>query len=663
MRVLTLCAAATLALALAVPARAADPAATMYRSALARERAVRARLNSAAGHSAATLNAIRAVVLDYERLVLRYPRSGYCDNALWRGAQLASDAFTFFGQPRDRRTAVHLIHWLHTQYPYSPYAHRAPGAAPPPRITAPRTARAAPPVRRPPPRAPAPPRAAPAPQAGARDVTRASDDRDATLRGITRSVFPGRVRVSIELDREALYEEQRASDPSRLIFDFETTRPLPDLTHARFTYRHADAVRDVHVTGTDDNRTRVTIDLTGVTSYATFALYNPYRLVIDCRTSPPHPAPAAPPEANAAPPPVPLEASAIVDSAVRSLPTVRSDRPPAARPMPAAVPRRPPVAQAVAEAAPSRPAIELYPVPGRRRPPPAPPRASSPAAGDSHGPYAADQAAPAPDAAPTTAAGGADPPSFSPRLPATNLDGGFSMARQLGLGISRIVIDPGHGGRDPGAEANGVTEADLVLDIALRLRALLERHGGFQVILTRDTNVFVPLWKRTEIANQADADLFLSIHANASPNHQARGIETYFLNFASNPEEAAVAARENATSGQTMGDLSDLVKTIAMNSKLDESRDFATMVQRAMYSTLRAQDPDTRNLGVKQAPFAVLIGASMPSVLAEVSFVTNRQDAHYLKEGSYRERIADALYKGILRYQHALKNVRTADNQ
>ena len=201
------------------------------------------------------------------------------------------------------------------------------------------------------------------------------------------------------------------------------------------------------------------------------------------------------------------------------------------------------------------------------------------------------------------------------------------MARQLGLGVSRIVIDPGHGGHDPGAKGKGVTEAELVLDVALRLEKLLQKAPGVEVILTRRTDEFVALQERTAIANREGADLFLSIHANASPNAQARGVETYFLNFANNLRAAAVAARENAASGQAMGALPDFVKAIALNNKLDESRDFATQVQRAMVERLRGANKRVKDLGVKQAPFVVLIGAAMPSVLAEISFVTNPQEA------------------------------------
>jgi N-acetylmuramoyl-L-alanine amidase len=233
----------------------------------------------------------------------------------------------------------------------------------------------------------------------------------------------------------------------------------------------------------------------------------------------------------------------------------------------------------------------------------------------------------------------------------------FSMARQLGLGISRIVLDPGHGGHDPGAKGDGLTEAELVLDVALRLEKMLLKLPGVDVVLTRRTDDFVSLQERTTIANRESADLFLSIHANASEDGQARGVETYFLNFANNLGAAAVAARENAASGQAMGALPDFVKAIALNNKLDESRELATSVQRSMIERLRPANKSVKDLGVKQAPFVVLIGAAMPSVLAEVSFVTNTQEARLLRGTAYRQRIADALFFAIKKYQTSLRSV------
>jgi N-acetylmuramoyl-L-alanine amidase len=229
--------------------------------------------------------------------------------------------------------------------------------------------------------------------------------------------------------------------------------------------------------------------------------------------------------------------------------------------------------------------------------------------------------------------------------------------------VSRIVIDPGHGGHDPGAKSGSMTEAEIVLDVALRLEKLLAKVPGVEVVLTRRDDQFITLQERTAIANRENADLFLSIHANASNAASARGIETYFLNFASNGNAAAVAARENATSQQTMGALQDVVKAIALNTKVNESRDFATYVQREMLDKVRSTNKTVKDLGVKQAPFVVLIGASMPSVLAEISFITNPQEAKLLKGSAFRQRVAQSLYEGIREYQGSLKRSATVAQQ
>jgi N-acetylmuramoyl-L-alanine amidase len=225
------------------------------------------------------------------------------------------------------------------------------------------------------------------------------------------------------------------------------------------------------------------------------------------------------------------------------------------------------------------------------------------------------------------------------------------------------VIDAGHGGRDPGARVKGLNEADLTLDVAQRLEKLLLTVPAVEVVMTRRTDVYVPLEERTAIANRAGADLFLSIHVNASRNTKARGIETYFLNFAPNPEAEAIAARENAGSAKTMHHLPDIVRAIALNNKIDESRDFATLIQTSMVERLKKANREARSLGVKQAPFVVLIGATMPSVLAEISFLTNRQESTLLRTPAYRQAIAEALFTGIAKYQKSLKAAETAVSQ
>ena len=250
-----------------------------------------------------------------------------------------------------------------------------------------------------------------------------------------------------------------------------------------------------------------------------------------------------------------------------------------------------------------------------------------------------------------------------PAIPSANSTGTFSLARQLGLGISRVVIDPGHGGHDPGAEDGGLSEAALVLDIALRLERRLLTQPKIGVVLTRRTDRFVSLEERTAIANRENADLFLSIHANASTDRNLHGVETYFLNFASDPEAEAVAARENSASGGSMHNLSSIVRAIALNNKLDESRDLAETVQHSMIEKLWPANPRLQDLGVKQAPFTVLIGAGMPSVLAEVSFVTHRAEAELLKTDDYRDRITEALFEAIAKYQRSLKSAQTVAMQ
>lgn len=286
-------------------------------------------------------------------------------------------------------------------------------------------------------------------------------------------------------------------------------------------------------------------------------------------------------------------------------------------------------------------------------PPPARPAPPRPAAPGSALPPAAVRT---PDPPPATA-----PPSDATAVDATA--GDLSLARQLGLQVSRIVIDAGHGGGDPGAHHNGLREADVVLDIARRVAERLESQPGVEVVMTRNDDTFVPLRARTALANEVGADLFLSIHANASRNSNAHGVETYFLDFALDPEAEQVAARENLAAGGKMKDLQNLLEAIAANSKLQESRDFAGTIQRAMVNELREVNGEVRDLGVKQAPFFVLIGARMPSVLAEVSFLSNRREADLLATDAYRDRIADALVEGVLRYRKTLDPVPRATQQ
>jgi N-acetylmuramoyl-L-alanine amidase len=239
--------------------------------------------------------------------------------------------------------------------------------------------------------------------------------------------------------------------------------------------------------------------------------------------------------------------------------------------------------------------------------------------------------------------------------------GDRSLIRALGLKIGKIVIDPGHGGHDTGTIGpNSLEEKDLVLDVSRRLGKLLESRLGAQVVYTRKDDTFIPLETRTAIANQEQADLFVSVHANSSHDPAARGVETYYLNFSSSPDALEVAARENAVSETSIHELQDLVKQIALKEKIEESREFASDVQQELHSGLSARNPGLRDRGVKKAPFIVLIGANMPSILAEISFVSNPGDERRLETAAYRQKIAESLYRGISKYVSGLSGIKVA---
>jgi N-acetylmuramoyl-L-alanine amidase len=562
----------------------------LYMRTLERERQLRDKPN-------ATVRQFRSVVNAYDAIVRRFPGSGYSDNALWQGGNLALLAFERFEEPADRRTGERLLKQLKEGYPHSSLVRRvddvlraveSPTAPPAPRATA-----ADPPASS----DAAPDRAAATSGVAAPAETQPSAHSAGavTIRDIKRAPIPEGMRVTIEMDAEASFRAERLDNPRRVFFDLKGTRPVPALLDATLRFDD-EIVREIRLGRHPQATTRIVFDMAGVDNYSVFTLYSPYRLVIDFKPQ-------------------------TVAETRRPQPGAATPRTVASQPdNGAAVPTLSPAPLAVVN-------IRDEPAPE----PPVKPLATRPVASAA---------------------------LIPPALPSANSDGKFSLSRQLGLGIARVVIDAGHGGHDPGAQSNGVSESELTLDVAVRLSRLLEKQPGVDVVLTRDSNVYIPLEERTAIANREGADLFLSIHANASRNPKARGVETYFLNFASNPAAEAVAARENASSARAMHSLPDIVRAIALNNKIDESRDFAETVQRSMVRRLSARNSQLRDLGVKQAPFVVLIGAAMPSVLAEISFVTNKQEGQLLKSAAYRQHIAEALLDAVLRYQQSLKRPR-----
>jgi N-acetylmuramoyl-L-alanine amidase len=412
------------------------------------------------------------------------------------------------------------------------------------------------------------------------------------VRAISFSSLPRGDRITIELSREVPYTAERLTDPDRVYVDLAGASTAPELIEQAGAAIAGRLIKRARLGVHPNGTSRVVLDVTGKPRYSTFPLYNPFRLVID------------------------VESDTLTGPAA---PTVHVGAPAASAPTPVSRVPANPAPAAVSTAA----------------PPASPPTASG-----------AD--------APRVAASPATPAPPPPAAPSATSRGEYSLARQLGLQVSRVVIDAGHGGHDPGARANGLTEAELVLDVALRLDELL-REEGLDVVLTRRTDAFVPLEERTAIANRHQADLFVSIHANASPRPATNGVETYFLNFASNQQAEAVAARENASSSKTMANLPQLLRAIALNNKLAESRELAGMVQTALVRSLSAKRRSVQSLGVKQAPFVVLIGAQMPSILAEIGFITNRNEAAALKQATGRQAVAQGLFDAIVKYQAALK--------
>jgi len=228
------------------------------------------------------------------------------------------------------------------------------------------------------------------------------------------------------------------------------------------------------------------------------------------------------------------------------------------------------------------------------------------------------------------------------------------LTRALGLKIRRVVLDPGHGGRDGGtAGPKGLQEKELVLDIANRLGRMLTERKRWDVVYTRTGDTYKALEERMALANASKADLFLSIHANSSPQPQIAGVETYYLNLTDAREDLDVARRENASSQESISDLPELIRRVSMSDKVQESHEFAKYIQGALAESCESATKDG-DRGVKTATFIVLIDAQMPSVLAEVGFLSNPAEAANLSKPSYRQKLAEALYDGMDRYAESL---------
>ena len=497
------------------------------------------------------------------------------------------------------------------------------------------------------------------------------------LTGIRHWSTPDYTRVAIDLEQEVKYQAGRVPHPDRIFFDLYGTKLASELVGKSFEV-DAGFLHKIRVAQYKANMARVVLDVDDVAEYSAFLLPNPYRLIIDIHGKLP-PTQVATKKEIARPA---AKESKSAEQAKSASDGADSGNDVTVTTIKAADP------ELTAKGAGVGTKATVANGPGKTRDadkervitesPVEVAKATSTKPSDDSSLDHSEKATAQPTSGPTFEAISPKEssrikkkiiePSAKNATPATTThtaaptaSGERSLIRALGLKIGKIVVDAGHGGHDTGTIGpNGLQEKDLVLDVALKLGKLLEEKLGAEVVYTRDDDTFIPLETRTAIANKEQADLFISIHANSSSDSTARGVETYYLNFTSRADALEVAARENAVSEKSIHELQDLVKKIALKEKIGESREFAIDVQRSLYGGLSAKNAALRNRGVKKAPFVVLIGANMPSILAEIAFVSNPDDAKKLKTNEYRQRIADSLYKGVARYVNSLSGVKVA---
>jgi N-acetylmuramoyl-L-alanine amidase len=505
--------------------------------------------------------------------------------------------------------------------------------------------------------------------------------------GIRHWSTPDYTRVAIDVENDVKFGSQRLSHPDRIFFDLRDTKLASTLVGKAFDVGDG-FLNKIRVAQFKPGRTRVVLEVDNLSDYDAFLLPNPYRLIIDIhgknsksarrkRSRDAEMKEAAAMTADVEAPPRAGSSKTDIDGATAA--KANSDESTAAdttadglkQDLRAAAGKAPVTTQDVNDEATIRPKdvvgkSGLPDLPRKvdtKAETPAPTKVIVDNDDEDDTPSAAAEKPSATQARTKSSrvASNRRTRDFDVREAKPTAGGDRSLIRALGLKIGKIVIDPGHGGHDTGTIGpNGLKEKDLVLEVGRRLGRLLETRLGAEVVYTRKDDTFIPLETRTAIANQQRADLFISIHANSSHDPNARGVETYYLNFTSSPEALEVAARENAVSEKSIYELQDLVKKIALKEKIEESREFAADVQASLHSGLAAKSPSIRNRGVKKAPFIVLIGANMPSILAEISFVSNPSDEHRLETSDYRQRIAESLYHGIANYADGLSGVKMA---
>jgi N-acetylmuramoyl-L-alanine amidase len=418
-------------------------------------------------------------------------------------------------------------------------------------------------------------------------------------------------RVTIDLEDSVQYASGRIANPDRIFFDLHAARLTAEVARGNI---HVDGalLTAVRVAQNHDGVVRVVLDVNGVKDYTASLTSNPPQLLIDLFGNSQAAAPVRTAKANK----------------TQQVVAENSNESAAAYPKSA-------IDNSIAGTAAAT---------------------SSPVATRNTLPSATNAKSKSVKNTSTNARPDLIRPASAPQ---PTRDGQSTLTRALGLKIGRIVIDAGHGGHDTGTIGpTGLMEKDLCLDVALRLGKIIEQKlPGADVVYTRSDDTFVPLEERTNIANQAKADLFISIHANSSKDHAARGIETYYLNLKGSAEAMEVAARENASSSEGVHELQDMVMKIAKTEKIDESKELAEDVQDSLSKRIQKTNKPVKNRGVRKAPFVVLIGADMPSILTEISFLSNPADEQLLKKPENRQKVAEGLYQGVASYLESMNSV------
>jgi N-acetylmuramoyl-L-alanine amidase len=451
-------------------------------------------------------------------------------------------------------------------------------------------------------------------------------------------------RIVIETTGPCEFKQGQAQAPERLYLDVAHSRPLINGQRSATQAINDARVRQVRIAETVPEVTRIVLDLTGPVDFRITTLDSPDRLVVELQLKsgsvPPNSTPRAAaagvsPQESGLPPghPVPLGSAPLLSLSVDSSGDSLKQRPVFVYPL-----------------KPEPREIEVFDPPPLESLLPGPSDPLPLDLLDAQTPLFEKILPPA-----RLSLASRIGPAGAVGRPSENAS--RSLTRALGLKINRVVIDAGHGGRDDGTVGpHGVREKDVTLDVALRLASLVRAGLGAEVVLTRSDDTLIPLQERTAIANEQKADLFLSIHANSSPSSSVGGTETYFLNLTSSPGALELAARENAGSAKTVGELQDLLRSISLNDKIEESATLARDIENAMEKQEAKANSHAQDRSVKRAPFVVLIGASMPSVLAEIGFLSNGRDEANLNKPDYRQKIAEALYSGIANYRQSLSH-------